>query len=171
MSTCDFILNKELLNEYFEYSDGELYWKKLFDNRNQVKLNDNAGHIHKSPNKISYKRITFLKKRYFVHQLVFMMFNGYIPKQIDHIDGNGLNNKIENLREVTSQQNCLNRRLRKDNKIGFKNIYWRNDSKKWRVTLSVNGKNKDFGSYFDIEIAKFIAETMRHKYHKEFSRK
>jgi hypothetical protein len=170
MSTCDFILNQELLSEYFEYRNGELYWKKLLNHHNQVKINDIAGHIHYSPNKVSYKRVTFFKKRYFVHQLVFLFFNGYIPKQIDHIDGNGLNNKIENLREATSQQNSLNRGLRKDNKSGVKNIYWRNDSKKWRVTLNVDGVNKNFGSYYDLEFAKFVAQTMRYKYHKEFAR-
>lgn len=51
-----------------------------------------------------------IKKSYRVHRLVFMAFKGNIPDNmvIDHIDGNKLNNHIDNLRCVTLSENCLN---------------------------------------------------------------
>ena len=42
---------------------------------------------------------------------------------IDHIDGNGLNNQKENLRICTRSQNCMNKRVRKDSGTGYKGVY------------------------------------------------
>lgn len=163
-------IDSTLLNQYFTYKDGELYWKQIDGHANGVKIGDLAGHIHKRPNKCAYKRLSLFKKRYFAHQLVFMMFYGYIPKQIDHVDGNGLNNKINNLREATSQQNQFNKGLGANNKCGYKNVYWRADNKKWSVQLRINGKLITFGSFNDLELADLVATEARNKYHKEFAR-
>jgi len=98
------------------------------------------------------------------------MFFGKFPKIIDHIDGNQTNNKIENLREVTHSQNMLNQKLYKNSKTGYKNITFQKQNKKFVVRIVVNGKRKSFGSYNDIDYAKFVAEAMRHKYHGEYAR-
>jgi hypothetical protein len=163
-------IDSTLLHQYFTYKDGELYWNQVDGYSNQVKIGDLAGHIHKPKNKEPHRRITLFKKRYFAHQLVFMMFHGYIPKQIDHDDGNGLNNKINNLREATSQQNSFNKGLRADNKCGYKNVCWRADTKKWRVQLRINGKLITFGSFDDLELADLVATEARDLYHKKWAK-
>ena len=56
------------------------------------------------------------------------------------------------------------------NTSGLKNVSWHKLHKKWQVRINVNGALKHFGFYHDIQVAKFIAETMRHKYHQQFSR-
>ena len=74
---------------------------------------------------------------------------GYV---IDHINGNTLDNRKENLRFVTPQQNVFNSN-RKTPKIsginpsGYKGVHWRNDRKKWRVSITCDGIRHDIGLY------------------------
>lgn len=52
-----------------------------------------------------YLRASIYGVKYSIHRLVFQAFHGYLPKYIDHIDGNRANNSLENLREVTQSEN------------------------------------------------------------------
>ncbi len=156
------MITQELVKKLFEYRDGELYWKVKPSIR--VDISKPAGYINHG-----YKSIGFKRKYYKTHRLIFLMFEGYFPNQIDHIDGNKLNNSIKNLRCATHSENQCNKRISKKNTSGIKGIDWHQRLKKWRVQLSVNGKKKHFGLYHDIEVAKFIAETMRNKYHGNFA--
>jgi len=63
-----------------------------------------------------------------------------------------------------------NAKLRKDNTSGVKGVCWNKADKKWEVKFQMDGKTKHFGKYFDLSVAKFVCETMRHKYHKDFAR-
>lgn len=156
------MVTKELLHELFFYKDGELYWK-VDRGSNKVK-GKKAGGFHSG-----YESIQINKIRKGTHQWIFLMFNGYLPSQVDHIDGNTLNNRIENLRDANYSQNQHNAKIRKDNTSGIKGVSWHKTHKKWSVQLSVNGKSRHFGEYFDLEVAKFVIETMRHKYHGKFA--
>lgn len=66
--------------------------------------------------------------------------------QVDHIDGNGLNNVRQNLRIASQQENNFNTRLRKDNTSGFKGVSC--DRGRWRATIARDGHTKSLG-YFD----------------------
>jgi hypothetical protein len=68
------------------------------------------------------------------------MFYGYMPKIIDHIDGNPKNNRIENLREATQGQNLCNKSIQSNNKSGYKGICWSEKRKEWTATCQLNGK-------------------------------
>lgn len=164
MAVQDFTLSKEYLQSLFDYRDGELYWKI---SKQKIIKGSKAGTLHHS----GYVYLRINGKHYASHRLIFMMFNGYLPEFIDHIDRNKSNNKIENLRATTKQQNSFNANLSKANSSGIKGVSWHKKDKKWQVYLSVNKKLKNFGSYYDLNLAKFVAETMRYKYHKEFSSK
>jgi hypothetical protein len=155
------IISQEYLQEIFDYKDGHLYWKKLGKGR---KVSLQVGSLDKD----GYIQLSINGKKYKEHRLVYIMHHGQIPKIIDHIDGNPANNCIENLREATLSENQYNRKLGKDNTSGFKNVSWCKKMKKWYVSLKVNGAKKYFGSYKDIDYAKFVAETMRYKYHGKF---
>lgn len=62
-------------------------------------------------------------KRVFpIHHLVWLWHKGYLPKQIDHEDRNKQNNRISNLREVSTTVNMLNRSAQANNKLGLANI-------------------------------------------------
>lgn len=69
-----------------------------------------------------------------------------IPKnQIDHINGNKSDNRIENLREVTNRQNNLNKLIHISGKLP--GCYLRNDKKSWSSSISISGKSRYLGSY------------------------
>ena len=157
-------ITQQLVKELFEYCDGVLYWKVR--PAYHIKIGNKAGTIAS----IGYWQTSINKKKYNNHRLIFLMFYGYLPAEIDHIDNNPLNNRIENLREATRFENNYNTRTRADNTSSIKGVNWDKARQKWRVQLCVEGKKRYFGCYHDIKVAKFIVETMRHKYHKDFAR-
>jgi hypothetical protein len=154
------MITPERIKELFEYhSDGFLIKKSTGE---VVVCSETKGQ--------RYLRILVDGKPRPLHRMIFMLLNGYIPKIIDHIDGNKLNNKIENLREVSQQQNCLNRKHHKNSKSPYKNVMWNESAKKWAVTMQVNGKRKYFGVFEDIEFAELVAIEARNKYHGQYAR-
>lgn len=78
----------------------------------------------------------------FEHQLVWLWHTGFLPsgheKIIDHIDHNGLNNKVDNLRLVTPSVNSLNRREKAGDTIH--GVTFHSHSGKWRAMLEFQGK-------------------------------
>jgi hypothetical protein len=65
--------------------------------------------------------------------------------QVDHRDGNGLNNTRGNLRPATHAQNQHNSRLRKDNQSGFKGVH--RQGNRWVARIRVDGEQKHLGSF------------------------
>ena len=65
--------------------------------------------------------------------------------EVDHINGNGLDNRRANLRPVTSQQNKWNMRKQKRNTSGFKGVY--RNGKGWMAALAVNRKWVHIGTF------------------------
>jgi len=154
--------SQKKLQELFDYRDGQLYWKERI--HSSIDLSKPAGHIGKD----GYRRIQIERKLYKSHRLVWKYHCGKDPKEfIDHIDGNRLNNNMENLREATRQQNGFNRGPQKNNKIGIKGV--RKFGNKYRATIIVNGKNKHLGLFFTIEEARLAREEAENKLFKEFS--
>lgn len=161
------MLTKEMVNEFFDYKDGVLYWKKKTSSTaNQIKIGEVAGSVSKN----RYESVWLNKKSYLVHRLIFLFHHGFLPKAIDHIDGNSKNNKIENLREATLSQNCQNQKIRNTNTSGTKGVWFHKQSNKWQVALCINKKRKHLGSYKDLELAELVATEARNKYHGEFAR-
>lgn len=103
-----------------------------------------------------------------VHRLVFLYHHGYMPIQVDHIDGNRMNNKIENLRAATSSQNNQNRKATSSS--GIKGVVWHKQSKKWIASICVNRKSVHLGSFISIEEAALVANKARQSAHGEFYR-
>jgi len=59
--------------------------------------------------------------------------------EVDHIDGDTLNNTRANLRACTRTQNSYNQRKRKDNKSGYKGVSWMKSMQKWRAYIWIGG--------------------------------
>lgn len=90
--------------------------------------------------------------------------------EVDHIDGNRLNNQRSNLRLCNSSQNKCNRGPRKDNKSGYKGVSWHKQNKKWTVRIkSPYGKYLSLGCYNDIKEAALAYNNAAKKYHGEFA--
>jgi len=151
------MLTKELVNELLFHSNGELFWKK---NGKKAGGINGKGYV--------YVRVKGIK--YQAHRIIFFIERGYFPENIDHIDGNPSNNKIENLRPATRSQNMQNGAIPISNTSGFKGVCWHKRSNKWQVRLSLNNKNKHFGMFEDIEFADLVAQEARSLYHGEYAR-
>ena len=161
--TVETILTKELLHNLFNYCDGILYWKNPTNKR--IVKGSKAG----SYDKDGYLIVQFFGKKYKIHRLIFMMHYGYMPIQIDHINCNKSDNHIFNLRKANNTTNQQNRKIQKNNKSGVKGVCWNKNMNQWMVRLRVNDETKYFGSYHDIQVAKFVCETMRYKFHGKFA--
>lgn len=68
--------------------------------------------------------------------------------QVDHINGDKLDNRKQNLRLCTMEQNQFNRPKRKS-KSGFRGVYWVERKKKWRAAIKYRGKTIHLGYFHD----------------------
>ena len=146
----------------FEYKDGALYWRVSINNR--APIGAKAGSFN-AYNQRWYIRVN--KIRYLEHRLIFLYHNGYIPFEVDHIDTDRLNNRIENLRASTKAENQRNKPRQQNNTSGAKNV--RFTQGKWVVELKVNRKPIYIGRFDDFEFADLVAIEARNKYHGEFA--
>ena len=119
--------------------------------------------------KYGYCDFQFLttKKRYGfrLHRLIYWLHNpdwdildSSMENHIDHIDGDKLNNNIENLRVVTNQQNCFN-------KTKAKGYSWSKKNKKWAAQIGFNNKVKNLGLFELEEDARQAYLDAKEKYH------
>lgn len=159
------MITKELVDQYFTHSDGKLYWKKVAHPNKQYLVGREAGSIHKT----KYRHVTWLGKIHKVHRLIFLIVNGWLPKEIDHINGNRSDNRIDNLRAVTRTENQQNRDKCINNTSGHKGVSWHKASKAWFVRISLNKKSKIIGYFKDLELAALVAEEARIKYHGQYA--
>jgi hypothetical protein len=162
MADENFNLSRDLLHELFEYRDGFLFWKIA---RPHVKIGQKAGRL----NDRGYWIITIGNRIYRAHRIIFLYHYGYLPTEIDHIDNDRLNNKIENLRPATRSQNLTNKGLSNKNTSGAKNVSWDKSRNKWEVQMYVNKKKTFVGRFDDLEVAKTMAIAFRKQHHGEFA--
>lgn len=169
---------QKYFNKYFIYhKDGYLIWKKrdpltfgdkVFNSRFTSKI---AGGISLSKrSKTPYVCVEINKKSYKVHRIIFAMHHGYMPEQVDHIDHNGLNNKIENLRPSNSKDNARNLPMQKSNKSGYIGVNWHKSAKKWQArAVDLSGKRIDLGRFDNIEDAIRVRKEyeVKFKYYKD----
>lgn len=87
----------------------------------------------------------------------------------DHINGNKLDNRRNNLRNANRSQNACNSRPR-SNSTNHKGVSWDGKNKRWRVQIGLNGKNYVFGRYEEITDAIKVANKKRLELHGEFAR-
>jgi hypothetical protein len=106
-----------------------------------------------------------------MHRLIMgVAEHGHTETQVDHIDGNGLNNSRSNLRFATNQQNQFNRKIAKNNKSGHKGICWSKDRNKWKASIFINGKRVWEQYFSDIGEAVKAYRDVGLKFHGEFFR-
>ena len=134
-------LTQKYIQSLFDYSDDKLYWK--VKPRNQIKIGDKAGSLINN----GYYSIKINNKLYRTHRLIFLYHYNYLPKFIDHIDNNPLNNKIENLRKVTMSQNIMNSRLNKNSSSQYKGVSWDKSTNKWLAQIRINNKQIHLGRF------------------------
>ena len=158
-------MNQTDFKKMFSYHpNGELI--RISTINAKTKVGDIAGIVGKK----GYKYLTIRGQKFYVHRIIWFLHHGYLPDAIDHIDGNKLNNKIENLRVCTVTQNLCNSKLRTDNKSGIKGVAWFKPHQKWRARINLNKKEYHLGYFDSKEQAEQAVIIGRLKIHKEFAR-
>jgi hypothetical protein len=134
---------QEMVRRY-DLVDGKLYYKETVSNR--VKKGLEAGYN----NSYGYKVVQIKGREFRVHRIIYYLHYGIWPGdfQVDHIDGDKLNNKPENLRLVTHKQN--NRSYKKPTKGAsskYRGVYWEKSRNKYLARIRLDSKNIHLGSF------------------------
>lgn len=128
-------------------------------------------HAQKSVNNTFYAVRTLIKEdrkktMIYMHRCIANTPQGMAT---DHIDGNGLNNQISNLRVCTTKQNLCNKGKQINNTSGLKGVSWHKATQRWRATLNHNGKSIHLGGFDSKEFAREAYVFACRKYQGEFA--
>lgn len=133
----------------YDPETGILTWKVSI--RGRIRAGIEAGNTNNG-----YRGTIIAHRRYLNHRLAWLIYYGEWPKdQLDHIDGDGENNRIGNLRSASATINNQNKnkiRPQKNNRLGITGVtVYRG---KYRANLKVSGRSLNLGSYNTIEEAR-----------------
>ena len=145
----------------YEPDTGHLYWRfriagtpygggvvseraaNIFNGAWAGKRADRSGHQN-------YRRVRLFYVAFHAHRVIWALHFGSWPDQsIDHINGDSGDNRLDNLRVVSHQENCMNRRHRVDNVSGRTGVQWHKRSQKWIARINIAGKDTCLGYFAD----------------------
>lgn len=160
----------------YEESIGVLIWKyreveHFASARSCASWNTKyAGTPTGSVNNWGYKRLRFMKRDYLCHRVIWTLVHGPIPSgsEIDHIDGNPLNNRIGNLRLASRGQNASNRCSHPGGTSGVRGVY-KHTCGRWAAQIKHAGKVKYLGLFDKVEDARAAYVTAATKMRGEFT--
>jgi hypothetical protein len=154
----------EILNWLFRYDEesGKLFRirgssGKLWEPEREITYVD-SGYL-----KVSIRDSNGVEKMFKVHQVIYYMHTGVEPLQIvDHMDGDSLNNRFDNLRLTNESGNNRNAKMRSDNTSGITGVVWNKQSGKWQARAYDNaGKRKHLGLFDNIIEAANVVQNFR----------
>lgn len=149
------------LKDQFDYdAENGILIRKF---RNGYPYNKPCGH---KPDCKGYGQVKVNGKIYLVHRLIWLWVYGKFPSMgIDHIDGNRMNNRIENLRDVDSKTNNHNQKILRTNTSGFPRVQWIDAQEKYRVKISLDGRSIHIGVYDKFSDAILASKLAKIQYH------
>jgi len=134
-------------------------WNAQYAGKQAFTATDGDGYLHGS----------IFGKMYRAHRIIFaMVAEGWPKDQIDHEDHDRSNNRFDNLREATNQENGKNQRMPATNTSGHIGVYWVKRDSRWRAQIKTNGKSKHLGCFTAIKdaIAAREAANLKYGFHK-----
>jgi hypothetical protein len=143
-------ITQEELRQAFDYNEkvGDLCWK--YRPANNVKV----GVPVRAKNTDGYYHVGFKRKVYTVHRIIWMLVYGEWPDaEIDHVNCDKNDNRLENLRLATKGQNQSNSHKRDGFTSLYKGVCWNDRSKKWRAQVTHDNKVVYLGEFTNQEDA------------------
>lgn len=89
--------------------------------------------------------------------------------EIDHVDGNSLNNQRANLRACSHKENSRNKKFHSKNTSGFKGVTWHKGERRWRAQIGVNYKKIVIGRFLTVEDAALAYDGAAKRFFGEFA--
>jgi hypothetical protein len=168
----------DLLSRFIAYNPetGEFRWLERPDDIGWTRKN--AGNIAgwisphgKRDRAVNYIRIGVAGAQFYAHRLAWLWMTGGWPgkNEIDHINGNTLDNRWDNLRAATHQQNGHNVGLRRNNRSGVKGVSWDAARGKWYASITMNGRIKSLGRHDNFDDAAAARRKAEEEYHGAFA--
>lgn len=135
----------------YEPETGQFYWRVA---RGGIRCaGASAGFIDRRECP-RYWKIRIDRRTYFAHRLAWLMMTGEWPSlQVDHINGDGFDNRWANLREVTNQENQQNAKLPRDNSSGAPGVWWNKARKQWYAQIGSREHRRRLGQFDRLEDA------------------
>jgi hypothetical protein len=161
---------RELLR--YEPETGKLYWL----HRDAARPQWNARYANREAftalDKDGYRRGKIHRRGYLAHRIIWAIVYGEWPDQIDHIDGDKVNNRINNLRSVSHAENGKNQKRRNTNTSGVMGVVWSKPSEKWVAQIKVAGRYRYLGMFQNLEEAVAARRTAEreHGFHRNHGR-
>ncbi len=163
-------LTAEIARELLTYNPdtGKLYWKERSEKKyyKNYKISMKKWNLrwagkeafttinYRENGKINSLHGGFFNKDFRAHRIAWLIYYGEWPKnQIDHINQDPTDNRIENLRDVTQLENLKNQALRSTNKSGYTGVGFEKSKQKYRARVQINNSRKHIGYYNTIEEA------------------
>lgn len=147
----------------FDYDGVSLVWKH---GRGGVSVGSIAGTVNAG----GYIQLKVNGRFYYAHRIIWEMHNGQIPDdmEIDHINHNKADNRIENLRLVRHETNTKNAPKYKNNTSGVTGVSWYKRDKKWLAQIMVDGNYIRLGLFDNFEAAVAVRKEaeLRYGFHK-----
>ena len=135
------------LKRTYDYSPETGYFTRIRKTSPKTNIGDIAGDNSKALFQ-TYIQISLNGKPYSAHRVAWLLMTGEWPKdQIDHINGNGLDNRLVNLRECNHAQNMRNRHPSPKSKSGYQGVYWRAAYNMWESMIWVGGEFVKLGMF------------------------
>lgn len=161
-STIDF--DVPLVRELFDYADGSLIWRRRpeshFSSKGQCKAWNSkfhgkiAGVVAENGYVLIGVTIDGVERKYKAHRIVWAWHTGVWPEnEIDHEDHDQGNNRIENLRDASHQQNGRNLPISSANTSGATGVTWHKRAGRWLAQITVCGRNRYIGLFDTVDLA------------------
>lgn len=157
-------LTQSLVKEHFKYKDGKLYWIK--PTAKKIAIGDTPSW----KNEYGYYKVGFYGKLHLVHRLIYLYHHGYLPKEIDHINGDRSDNRIENLRECNRSQNSRNSKKRSTNNTGYKGVQFNKSNNKWFGAVYAEGEMHKTEYFDNLLLAASALVKIRDRLHGDYAR-
>lgn len=158
---------RELLR--YDPETGKLFWRVNAGRWGRIPGGTEVGYIDAD----RYWKVMIDGHMYYTHRLAWLVTVGAWPTdEIDHINGNGLDNRWCNLREVSSIENKRNSKRRNDNTSGTTGVDWDRARCKWRAQIQVCGINILLGRFDSLSAAVDVrmAAECRYDFHENHGR-